>query len=721
MRNLPAEVLSLSPNLPRVTVVPYQRHFTYDHIFGPDTSQQDVFNDCVSRLMDKFLDGYNATILAYGQTSSGKTFTMGTGLGEGYADSENTRGIVPRAAAFLFNYLHKMPSNAFKYQVQVSFLEIYNEDLIDLLSITSRDGPRNTVTIREDTRGNIIWTGIRERRVNSMEELLDCLESGSALRQTGSTDMNEASSRSHAIFSVSLKQEKWVPNEPDANAVDANEQANGAGGSRLPTRAGTPSLGDRRAGTPTGRRSALGGRATPSGLPRPGSMYSRGPTAAPEPTPNGPETGNGQWVVMQSKFHFVDLAGSERLKRTNAVGDRAREGISINAGLSALGNVISALGDTTKKSVHIPYRDSKLTRLLQDSLGGNSQTLMIACASPAASNLTETINTLKYANRARNIKNQVTQNQEMSLDVDYLQAQIAKLKGEIRQLKSMSMASDDTDYMQQAVNHESSFLRKRNESLEQELEKVNISYTQLEAHFETVSIELTQLQEQQELWRQQQTAALVRSTTGSSVESQDQRAARGSNLANIRTMTESGSSNFQREVEPVIEEYEKVVSALEEQLNEAREAIAAAEAQAQITAAKLRFEETVRESNAIVIAELKSRVGELHERESGSVAYIRELETKVRGGIVEELNEDTDQLRRELAKERGEVNRLRQELQTHNDPDVLALVETVTELEEKIQLLQKGAESRQRRRRIPQANGIARPQTEIFLMVKGQH
>ncbi|KAI9590933.1 P-loop containing nucleoside triphosphate hydrolase protein, partial [Syncephalis fuscata] len=105
------------------------------------------------------------------------------------------------------------------------------------------------------------------------------------------------------------------------------------------------------------------------------------------------------------KFHFVDLAGSERLKRTNAVGDRAKEGISINAGLSALGNVISALGDSSRKVAHIPYRDSKLTRLLQDSLGGNSQTLMIACASPAAVNVLETLNTLQYANRARNIKN----------------------------------------------------------------------------------------------------------------------------------------------------------------------------------------------------------------------------------------------------------------------------------------------------------------------------
>ncbi|CAJ0651106.1 5467_t:CDS:2 [Entrophospora sp. SA101] len=123
---------------------------------------------------------------------------------------------------------------------------------------------------------------------------------------------------------------------------------------------------------------------------------------------------DGEWVTVTSKFHFVDLAGSERLKRTSAISERAKEGISINSGLLALGNVISALGDTNKAkhTTHIPYRDSKLTRLLQDSLGGNAQTLMIACVSPTAFNIHETHNTIKYANRARNIKNTVSLNQE---------------------------------------------------------------------------------------------------------------------------------------------------------------------------------------------------------------------------------------------------------------------------------------------------------------------
>lgn len=140
--------------------------------------------------------------------------------------------------------------------------------------------------------------------------------------------------------------------------------------------------------------------------------------------------------TLTSKFHFVDLAGSERLKRTGATGERAREGISINCGLLALGNVISALGDVTKKSSHVPYRDSKLTRLLQDSLGGNSQTVMLACISPSDRDFMETLNTLKYANRARNIKNRVQLNQDQSSrTISQLRREIAALQLEILDYK----------------------------------------------------------------------------------------------------------------------------------------------------------------------------------------------------------------------------------------------------------------------------------------------
>lgn len=149
------------------------------------------------------------------------------------------------------------------------------------------------------------------------------------------------------------------------------------------------------------------------------------------PESNGISDGESynEFETLTAKFHFVDLAGSERLKRTGATGDRAKEGISINCGLLALGNVISALGDKTKRALHVPYRDSKLTRLLQDSLGGNSQTVMIACVSPSDRDFMETLSTLKYANRARNIKNKVTINQDTSSRT------IMSLRREIQQLQ----------------------------------------------------------------------------------------------------------------------------------------------------------------------------------------------------------------------------------------------------------------------------------------------
>lgn len=155
-------------------------------------------------------------------------------------------------------------------------------------------------------------------------------------------------------------------------------------------------------------------------------------------SPEESENEAGHLETLTSKFHFVDLAGSERLKRTGATGDRAREGISINCGLLSLGNVISALGDQSKKASHVPYRDSKLTRLLQDSLGGNSQTLMIACISPSDRDFMETLNTLKYANRARNIKNRVQVNQDQSSrTISSLRREIAALQVELLEYKQV--------------------------------------------------------------------------------------------------------------------------------------------------------------------------------------------------------------------------------------------------------------------------------------------
>ncbi|XP_008211273.1 kinesin-like protein KIF21A isoform X3 [Nasonia vitripennis] len=354
------------PGEPQVFLGP-DKAFTYDYVFDTNSEQSSIYDTCVARLVDGALDGYNATVLAYGQTGSGKTYTMGTGFD--VEIDEEVVGIIPRAIKHLFDGIAEKQARAREraqmppeFKVTAQFLELYNEDLKDLLE---PGGPRGGARIHEDTAGNIHLAGVESRVVTSPQEALEYLRLGALSRTTGSTQMNTQSSRSHAIFTLYVKQQRCIKVEdPDAD-VD---------------------------------------------------------------TSSAMETAS-EFETLTAKFHFVDLAGSERLKRTGATGDRAKEGISINCGLLALGNVISALGDKTKKALHVPYRDSKLTRLLQDSLGGNSQTCMIACVSPSDRDFMETLSTLKYANRARNIKNKVTINQDKSSRT------IASLRREIQQLQ----------------------------------------------------------------------------------------------------------------------------------------------------------------------------------------------------------------------------------------------------------------------------------------------
>ncbi|KAI8349230.1 P-loop containing nucleoside triphosphate hydrolase protein [Choanephora cucurbitarum] len=347
------QLLTFVPQHPQQIRVDHERRiFTFDYVYPPHITQSDVYQSCIQPLFEQYTKGCNATVLAYGQTGSGKTYSMGTA---GHSNSDTNSpdsGIVPRFAGNLFEWIEQHRDEMKTHQVKVSFLELYNEDMIDLLD---PKGTNSMISIREDANGNISWSGIHEEPVQSSVDLLNCLLQGSVSRTTASTDMNSNSSRSHAIFSVTLVQ-------------DIKTEFNG-------------------------------------------EIISK---------------------RLESKFHFVDLAGSERLKKTNAVGERAREGISINSGLLALGNVISALGDESKRQQqqHVPYRNSKLTRLLQDSLGGNSQTLMLACVSPAESNTNETLSTLKYANRAKNITNTVVVNQEQSL-TDTLKEEIMRLREEM--------------------------------------------------------------------------------------------------------------------------------------------------------------------------------------------------------------------------------------------------------------------------------------------------
>uniref|UniRef100_A0A674MCW8 Kinesin family member 4 n=1 Tax=Takifugu rubripes TaxID=31033 RepID=A0A674MCW8_TAKRU len=333
--------LTFVPGQPQV-IVGTEKAFTYDYVFDPTAEQEEVFSTAVALLLNGFFKGYNATVLAYGQTGSGKTFSMG-GAYTSAQESDHSVGVIPRVIRRIFEEQKKRTDCEFC--LSVSYLEIYNEDILDLLC-ASKDKP---ISIREDPKEGIKIVGLTERQVVSASEMVGCLELGNSARTVGSTAMNAASSRSHAIFTVTLEQRR----------------------------------------------------------------------------------GTDKSDSIVSKLHLVDLAGSERQKKTKAEGDRLKEGISINRGLLSLGNVISALGDESKKNVFVPYRDSKLTRLLQDSLGGNSHTLMIACISPADSNMEETINTLRYADRARKIKNKPVVN------IDPRAAEMNRLKKQVQELQVM--------------------------------------------------------------------------------------------------------------------------------------------------------------------------------------------------------------------------------------------------------------------------------------------
>ncbi|KAI8089213.1 uncharacterized protein BX664DRAFT_332435 [Halteromyces radiatus] len=432
--------ITFVPNAPQINVG-NDRSFTFDYTYPPLTSQQEVFDTCVIPLVNKYMEGYNSTILAYGQTGSGKTFSMGIGLDS--AMNPVHEGIVPLFIKTLFEQLErKQTVENNQFEVSVSFLELYNEDIVDLLSPSKKEMPN--LSIREDHHGNIHWSGVREEKVFNSKELFDYLKKGSIARTTASTDMNHTSSRSHAIFSVILKQTLF---DVDPREHDNDDQ--------LPVLDPLPTTG--------GKSPSISGSHISPASTTTAAILS--PTSSTNSTASSlsnssPLTGR----TLISKFHFVDLAGSERLKRTNAVGDRAKEGISINSGLLALGNVISALGDESRKVSHIPYRDSKLTRLLQDSLGGNSQTLMLACVSPADLNHTETLNTLKYANRARNIRNRVTINQESTNSGGVGNPETEqRLKAIINKLRGQLQGNDD---FLRAVNDEMDGLKLTVQQLE---------------------------------------------------------------------------------------------------------------------------------------------------------------------------------------------------------------------------------------------------------------
>lgn len=282
------------------------------------------------------LEGYNATILAYGQTGTGKTYTM---EGFKYSGTDPQRGIVPRSMEEIFRFIQMQSSQNTTFMVRASYLQIYNEVISDLLKID-----RTALQIREDKKKGVFVEGLSEWAVRSPNEIYSLMQKGALSRATATTKMNDLSSRSHAVFIIIVEQ--MTSMEEDG---DTSQQFEGE---------------------------------------------------------DGPKQ------IKVGKLNLVDLAGSERVRVTGATGKRLEESKKINQSLSCLGNVIAALTDQKPRS-HIPYRDSKLTRLLEDSLGGNCKTTMMAMISPSSDAFGESLSTLKFATRAKKIKNEARINEDV--------------------------------------------------------------------------------------------------------------------------------------------------------------------------------------------------------------------------------------------------------------------------------------------------------------------
>ncbi|KAI1892861.1 hypothetical protein AGOR_G00137880 [Albula goreensis] len=324
---------------PRGTAHEHPKVFTFDSVYDSNSKQVELYDETFRPLVDSVLLGFNGTIFAYGQTGTGKTYTM-----EGVRNDPEKRGVIPNSFDHIFTHISRSQNQ--QYLVRASYLEIYQEEIRDLLS---KDQARR-LELKERPDTGVYVKDLSSFVTKSVKEIEHVMNVGNQNRSVGATNMNEHSSRSHAIFVITIE-------------------------------------------------------CSELGL-------------------------DGENHIRVGKLNLVDLAGSERQTKTGAQGERLKEATKINLSLSALGNVISALVDG--RSTHIPYRDSKLTRLLQDSLGGNARTVMVANIGPASYNVEETLTTLRYSNRAKNIKNKPRINEDpKDALLREFQEEIARLKEQL--------------------------------------------------------------------------------------------------------------------------------------------------------------------------------------------------------------------------------------------------------------------------------------------------
>ncbi|CAG2057599.1 unnamed protein product [Timema podura] len=398
--------------------------FAFDAVLGEASSQEDVY-ECFGRpVVEKVLEGYNGTIFAYGQTGSGKTYTM-----EGVQENKDEWGIVPNAIHHIFLAIDQVTDRdkTVSFSVRVSYVEVYNENIHDLLS----EDHTASLSIREDPLHGVFVKRLTGFVVASSTDLYNVTTLGNRNRATGSTKMNEKSSRSHAVLMVTIQQNV-----------------------------------------------------------------------------------SGKLMTRVGSLHLVDLAGSERQSKTGTSGVRLKEASKINQSLSTLGKVIAALVDA--KSTHVPYRESKLTLLLKNSLGGNSVTTMVANVAPSDYNYDETLCTLRYADRAKHIKNHVQLNDSpRNIAIERTAGEILMLKKELEQLSKIvddpTIEFIDTDEKEriEELKEEEEERRRRENMTNDELAAYLEMKMQSEAHETDLLIAKKEYDKVQQMLQQVEKHAIV--------------------------------------------------------------------------------------------------------------------------------------------------------------------------------------------------------------------
>ena len=390
-----------------------RRSYTYNLVFGENSSQEDIFYNCsINKLLDNAMDGYSVTIFAYGQTGSGKTYTiMGRddSINEKILSNDKYSGIMPKSIKYIWSAVKNRKE---KYYIKVSFLEIYNEQINDLL-----DPGHTNLQIRWDQKQGFFVEGLMVVECKKPDDIVEVILQGTKNRKRGTHELNKDSSRSHSILTLYI--------------ISEFENM-------------------------------------------------------------------GEIFKKYGKISFVDLAGSERLKETHSQGGMLKETGNINKSLFVLGKVISTLTDKKNTSQHIPYRDSKLTMLLMDSIGGTSKTLMIACVSPSEVYADETMSTLNYASRTMNIKNKPlvqmdgkersalnlkAENNYYKMENEFFKEQFIKLVGMIPNIQNGGFTNEEIENFKvnsgfgsninvdeevQRLNEENEELRKEKENQERQ-------------------------------------------------------------------------------------------------------------------------------------------------------------------------------------------------------------------------------------------------------------